>query len=147
MIKLPAPRTRPGRRKKVTISESEETRNAQLSEPVVKDDVDFRRVVVRPVRRAEVSRWRALMARFHYLGMGYPFNRSSCRLPGWITLALARTIRGPSASSKPGSGPMPTACSGCDGPPASLARAAATMEAGGSAMAGSCAPGAVSVPR
>ena len=70
LIKLPAPRTRPGRCKKVTISESEETRNAQLSEPVVKDDVDFRRVVVRPVRRAEVSRWRALMARFHYLGDG-----------------------------------------------------------------------------
>ena len=90
LIKLPAPRTRPGRRKKVTISESEETRNAQLSEPVVKDDVDFRRVVVRPVRRAEVSRWRALMARFHYLGDGELVGESLRYVAesecGWLAL-------------------------------------------------------------
>ena len=52
----------------------------------------------------------------------------------WITLVLARTIRGPWASSRPGSGPMRTAWTtwnGCDGPLGSPARAAATMGAGG----------------
>ena len=56
------------------------------------------------------------------------------KLSRWITLVLARTIRGPWASSRPGSGPMRTAWTtwnGCDGPLASPARAAATMGAGG----------------
>ena len=39
--------------------------------------------------------------------LGYPFNRSKLR--GWVTLVLARTIRSPWASSRPGSGPMRTA--------------------------------------
>ena len=42
-----------------------------------------------------------------YISLGYPFNRSKLR--GWVTLVLARTIRGPWASSRPGSGPMRTA--------------------------------------
>ena len=41
-------------------------------------------------------------------GLGYPFNRTGCRLRRWITLVLARTIRGPWASSRPGSAPMRT---------------------------------------
>jgi len=47
---------------------------------------------------------------------GYPFNRSS--LVQWIILASEFTIRGRWASSRPGSGPMPTAwttCGGCAG--------------------------------
>ena len=40
--------------------------------------------------------------------LGYPFNRTGCRLRRWITLVLARTIRGPWASSRPGSAPMRT---------------------------------------
>ena len=39
--------------------------------------------------------------------LGYPFNRSKLR--GWVTLVLARTIRSPWASYRPGSGPMRTA--------------------------------------
>ena len=42
------------------------------------------------------------------LTLGYPFNRTGCRLRRWITLVLARTIRGPWASSRPGSAPMRT---------------------------------------
>ena len=42
------------------------------------------------------------------LPLGYPFNRTGCRLRRWITLVLARTIRGPWASSRPGSAPMRT---------------------------------------
>ena len=44
----------------------------------------------------------------HILALGYPFNRTGCRLRRWITLVLARTIRGPWASSRPGSAPMRT---------------------------------------
>ena len=58
---------------------------------------------------------------------GYPFNRS--KLWGWITLGLARTLRGPLASFRRGSGPMriaSTTWSGSDGPPASPAQAAGT---------------------
>ena len=43
-----------------------------------------------------------------YARLGYPFNRTGCRLRRWITLVLARTIRGPWASSRPGSAPMRT---------------------------------------
>ena len=43
-----------------------------------------------------------------YVFLGYPFNRTGCRLRRWITLVLARTIRGPWASSRPGSAPMRT---------------------------------------
>jgi hypothetical protein len=59
-------------------------------------------------------------------------------------------IRGPWASSSPGSGPMRTAwttLSGYAGRPALSARPVATMEAGGWATVGSCAPGAVAVRR
>ena len=45
---------------------------------------------------------------FDYPALGYPFNRTGCRLRRWITLVLARTIRGPWASSRPGSAPMRT---------------------------------------
>ena len=44
-----------------------------------------------------------------YLLWGYPFNRTDGRLSRWITLVLAHTIRGPWASSRPGSAPMRTA--------------------------------------
>ena len=79
--------------------------------------------------------------------LGSPSNRSKLRR--WITLVPARTTRGRWASFRPGSGPMLTAWttwSGCDGPLASPAGPAATMGAGGWAMAGSCAPGAAVVP-
>jgi len=38
--------------------------------PVSSADVELRRVEVRPTRRHEVTRWRELMAQFHYLGDG-----------------------------------------------------------------------------
>ena len=82
--------------------------------------------------------------------LGYPFNRTGCRLRRWMTLVLARTIRGPWASSRPGSAPMRTVWttwSGCVGPLASPARTAATMVAGGWAMGASGAPGAAAVVR
>ena len=66
-IKLPAPRTRPGPRKKVTSEDASEALG-DSTKSIDKNDVDLRRVVVRPVRRDEVPRWRQLMARFHYLG-------------------------------------------------------------------------------
>ena len=74
------------------------------------------------------------------LGMGYPFNRSH-RIFG-RTLALASTTRGRWASSRPGSRPTRTALttwSGCGGPRASSAPAAATKAVGAWATAGSCA--------
>lgn len=80
--------------------------------------------------------------------LGPPLNRS--KRMGWITLMLALTILNPWASSRPGSEPMVTAWatwSGCGGPLASPARSAATMEAGGWTLVGSCTPGAVAVPR
>ena len=80
--------------------------------------------------------------------LGYPFNRTGGKLSRWITLVLARIIRGPWASSRPGSGPMQTAWttwSGCNGPLASPARAAATMGAGGWVMGVSSAPVAAAV--
>ena len=52
--------------------------------------------------RGTWSSWRV------YAHLGYPFNRTGCRLRRWITLVLARTIRGPWASSRPGSAPMRT---------------------------------------
>ena len=53
-------------------------------------------------------RWvRRLASPSHNPLLGYPFNRSKLR--GWVTLVLARTIRSPWASSRPGSGPMRTA--------------------------------------
>ena len=82
-----------------------------------------------------------------FASLGSPSNRSKLRR--WITLVPARTTRGRWASFRPGSGPMLTAWttwSGCDGPLASPAGPAATMGAGGWAMAGSCAPGAAVVP-
>ena len=84
----------------------------------------------------------------HFQLWGYPFNRSKLR--GWFTLGLARTIRGPLASFRRGSGPMRTASitsSGYDGPPASPAWAAAALGAGAWLMVGSCAPGVTAVPR
>jgi len=83
-----------------------------------------------------------------FLGLGSPLNRS--KLMRWITLLPAFTILVPWASFRAGSGPMRTAWttwSGCVGRMVSSARAAATMEAGGSAMVGSCARGAVAVRR
>jgi hypothetical protein len=80
--------------------------------------------------------------------LGSPLNRS--KLMRWITLLPAFTILVPWASFRAGSGPMRTAWttwSGCVGRMVSSARAAATMEAGGSAMVGSCARGAVAVRR
>ncbi len=88
------------------------------------------------------------LAGHHYPPRGYPFNR--CKLSRWISLVLARTIRGPWASSRPGSGPMRTAWttwSGCGGPPASPAWTAAMMGAGGWATVASCAQGAAAVRR
>ena len=69
---------------------------------------------------------------------------------GWITPMPAFTILVPWASFRPGSGPMQTAWttwSGYAGPPVSSARLVATMEAGGWAMVGSCAPLAEAVVR
>ena len=94
--------------------------------------------------------WAVVLLVALYASLGYPFNRTECRLRRWITLVLARTIRGPWASSRPGSAPMRTVWttwSGCDGPLASLARTAATMVAGGWAMGASGAPGAAAVVR
>jgi len=64
--------------------------------------------------------------------------------------ALAATTQDPLASSKLGSGPMPTASttwSGCGGQVASSARPVATRMAGGWATAGSCVPNAGTVRR
>lgn len=74
--------------------------------------------------------------------LGYPFNRSSTTLLRWITLALASIIRGPWASSMPGSRRMRTAwttSNGCDGQPASFVRPAGMMWAGGLVTGASCA--------
>lgn len=80
--------------------------------------------------------------------LGSPLNRS--KLMRWITLMPALTILVPWASFRPGFGPMRTAWtiwSGYAGPPVSSARSAATLEAGGWVMVGSCAPGAEAVRR
>ena len=72
------------------------------------------------------------------------------RLARWTHHAPASTIRGPSASSRPGSGAMETAWttwSGCDGRPASPVRNVVAEGVGGWAMAGSCAPAAGAVRR
>lgn len=63
LIELPAPLTRPGRRKRVEPAEAIDT-----PEPI--EQVDLRRVVVRPLQRQEVAHWRQLMAMHHYLGDG-----------------------------------------------------------------------------
>ena len=92
----------------------------------------------------------SLRSHIHKAGLGYPFNRTGCRLRRWITLVLARTIRGPWASSRPGSAPMRTVLDYLewrDGTLASPARTAATMVAGGWAMGASGAPGAAAVVR
>ena len=66
-------------------------------------------MVLRQVEEGgRVGEWGALSPNGHYLSLGYPFNRTGCRLRRWITLVLARTIRGPWASSRPGSAPMRT---------------------------------------
>jgi hypothetical protein len=68
----------------------------------------------------------------------------------WITLVPAHTILGLLASSRLGSGAMPTAWtiwSGYAGPLDFCARPAATMEVGGWVTIGSSAPGAVPVRR
>ncbi len=65
----------------------------------------------------------------------------------WITLMPTLTILVPWASFRPDSGPMRTAWSGYAGPPVSSARPVATMEVGGWATVGSCAPGAEVVRR
>ena len=79
---------------------------------------------------------------------GSPLNRS--KLMTWLTLMPALIILIPWASFRPGSGPTRTAWttwSGYAGPPVSFARPVATMEAGGWAMVGSCAPVAEAVRR
>ena len=83
--------------------------------------------------------------RYDNKSWGYPFNRTDVGWGGGSPSLLARTIRGPWASSRPGSAPMRTAWttwSGCGGPLASSARSAATTEAGGWAMDATGAPGA-----
>ena len=68
----------------------------------------------------------------------------------WITLMPALTIPVPWANFRPGSRQMPTAWTtwiGCAGPPVSSARPVVTMEPGGWAMVGTCAPGAEVVRR
>ena len=69
LINLPIPRTRPGPRKKVTSAGSGEA-SGECAKSIGANEVDLRRVVVRPVRRGEIQRWRRLMAQFHYLGDG-----------------------------------------------------------------------------
>ena len=66
--------------------------------------------IARACRNLAVTTAARILARptlRHYAPLGYPFNRSKLR--GWVTLVLARTIRSPWASSRPGSGPMRTA--------------------------------------
>src|SRR5674476_152892 len=78
--------------------------------------------------------------------LAYPFNRSS--LGRWMLLVLACTTRGPRASSRPGSGPMPTASiiwRGCAGLRVSRVRTVAREVAGAWVMVGSCARGVVGV--
>jgi hypothetical protein len=68
----------------------------------------------------------------------------------WITLMLELIVLVPWASFRLGSGPTRTAWttwSGYAGPPVSSARRVATMEAGGWAMVGICAPVAEAVRR
>lgn len=67
LIKLPAPRTRPGARGTVT---PRGATAAVAMEAISEADLELRRVHVRPARRGEVAQWRELMARFHYLGDG-----------------------------------------------------------------------------
>ena len=83
-----------------------------------------------------------LISCLNFGALGYPFNRSSTTLLRWITLALASIIRGPWASSMPGSRRMRTAwttSNGCDGQPASFVRPAGMMWAGGLVTGASCA--------
>ena len=69
LIKLPLRRSRPGARRKVTVDVAVESLH-DGAQNLAGDDVDLRRLLVRPVLRSEIPRWRALMARFHYLGDG-----------------------------------------------------------------------------
>src|ERR1035437_2174515 len=81
-----------------------------------------------------------------YPSLAYPFNRSG--LGRWMLLVLACTTRGPRASSRPGSGPMPTASiiwRGCAGLRVSRVRTVAREVAGAWVMVGSCARGVVGV--
>jgi len=95
-IRLPAPRTRPGKRK----SPVEKGPLPAGPSPRVlgKDAVAWGEVLVRPIVPAESARWRELMARFHYLGDGVLVGESMryvaespagwLALLGWGTAAL-----------------------------------------------------------
>jgi ribosomal protein L28 len=95
LIKLPEPRNRPGPRRKI----GQEIANSGVFErpaDIDGDDLDLSRVNVRPVLRAEIPRWRELMARFHYLGDGELVGESLRYVAesesGWLALQL--TFRG-----------------------------------------------------
>ena len=89
LIELPAARTRPGRRKTVTSAGSGEA-SGECAKSIGANEVDLRRVVVRPVRRGEIQRWRRLMAQFHYLGDGELVGESLRYVAesecGWLAL-------------------------------------------------------------
>ena len=95
-IRLPARRTRPGKRKSPFV----QTSSLEGPSPRVLDEeaVALREVVVRPIAPSEHARWRELMARFHYLGDGVLVGESMryvaespagwLALLGWSTAAL-----------------------------------------------------------
>jgi len=89
LIELPAARTRPGRRKTVTSAGSGEA-SGECAKSIGANEVDLRRVVVRPVRCGEIQRWRRLMAQFHYLGDGELVGESLRYVAesecGWLAL-------------------------------------------------------------
>ena len=90
LIELPAPRPRPGRRRKVTRETTCGEASGEAPESVGGSEVDLRGVVVRPVRRGELGRWRELMARFHYLGdaelVGESLRYVAESKCGWLAL-------------------------------------------------------------
>ena len=80
--------------------------------------------------------------------LGSPFSRSKLR--PWLRSVAGCTTHARSASSRPGSAPMPTAWttwSGSAGHTGSNAPGATALEAGGRVIAGSCAPPAGTGPR
>lgn len=95
-IRLPAPRTHPGKRKSPVVKGP--SPEGPAPSVLGKDAVALREVVVRPIVPAESARWRELMARFHYLGDGVLVGESlryvaECpagwlALLGWSTAAL-----------------------------------------------------------
>jgi RNA-directed DNA polymerase len=96
----------------------------------------------RLIRYADLCRGR------HKSASGSPFSRSKLR--PWLRSVAGCTTHARSASSRPGSAPMPTAWttwSGCAGRTGSNAPSATALEAGGRVIAGSCAPPAGTGPR